>query len=330
MDFSPYLGLIRNPELTCFSEPTPDDKNAPLTAITYLSDVPEVNLERVVPVTDAYPLMSAARDGASQDLNADLNAFLGGFFPARPLYTGLLGNSSYTQFPPSQLNAGVLPLTVQFQQGGSLVIRLLGMILSESVPELPVALYRVGEVEPIESATINVLARSATLHVLPKAWKIPLDGGRYEIRATLPPGVKVADNNLSCGCSGKVGALTALLANCCAGKASGFLLDLTSNCNYDPLFVQLLDNDRTRLVLGYMLAYRTAYRLAAKPASGDIDRSTVLSESDLADMKMRCEQEYLNRLGWLKTEAPKLGLSTDNTCFAPKRPGGWSRSGLIR
>ncbi|MBC3785716.1 hypothetical protein [Spirosoma utsteinense] len=329
MDFSPYLGLVREPALPCFGEPPEQAQNAPATAITYLSDVPELSLSRVVSV-DPYAALSQARAAASQDLNADLKAFLSAGFPSRPLYSGLLGNSSYTQFPASQLSAGVLPLTMQFQQGGEFIIRLLGMILSESVADLPVGLYRQGEEEPIKSMTINVLARSATMYTLAEAWRIPLDGNRYEIRAALPDGVKVADNNLSCGCSNQVGALGAILANCCAGKASGFVLTLGSNCNYDPLLIQLVENDRTRLVIGYMLAYRAAYRLAAAPPSGTIDRSSVLSESDLSDAAARCEQEYLNRLGWLKNEVSKMNLSTESTCFQPKRVGGWSRSGLMR
>lgn len=328
MDFTPYLGLARNPS-TCEGSPQEDVINDGDQTLVYLDDVPELPLARIRR-PGSWNARSNARLLASNSLNADLRAFLGGSFQARPLYSGLLGKAAYTNFMTVPSQAITLPFNMRYLQGGELIIRALGLILSEAVTNQVIGLYQVGNETALKTTTVaSINARSTYQQILPEAWKIPMDGNRYEIRATLPDGVKIADNLLACGGCGGMGALQGMIENCCSGRASGFTMTLGGNCDYDPLLVQLMDNDRTKLVIAYMIAYQAGYVLCAAPPSGEVERSTVLSESDLQNAASACQAGYTNRLNWLKMEVPKLGLNVENTCFKPTTAFGWSRNGVF-
>ncbi|GAB4052521.1 hypothetical protein [Spirosoma litoris] len=330
MDFSPYLGLARNPETLSGLVPEGESDSVVDKTLLYLDDIPELPLVRIQQ-PDNKDVRATARMQASNVLNADLKAFLGNTFQSRPLYSGLLGKVSYTQFlqPISQTKRVLF--NMRYLTGGELLIRSVGIIVSDNLTDQLIGLYKVGQDDPIKSKTVPTIpARSTTQYSVGEAWRIPMDGGSYELRTVLPQGVKVADNPLACGGCGGMGALHGMITNCCDGRADGFVMTLGGSCDYDPLLLQLMENDRTRLVIAYMLAYQTGYILCVPPASGQIERATVLSETDMANAAAQCRQEYLNRLSWLKMEVPKLGLSTDNTCFQAVAPHGWNRSGAFR
>lgn len=327
MDFTPYLGLSRTPSACDADEPDGIVNDSDATLV-YLDDVPELPLARLSP---SWVRRDEARRLASNTLNSDLKAFLGSAFQSRPLYNGLLGKNSYTQFPLLASASVSLPLHMRYLRGGTLLIRSIGMILSQAVSNQEFSVYREGEPDPILTHTIPAIGeRSTAQYALPEAWRIPMDGNRYEIRTTLPDGVKVADNPLACGGCGGMGALMGMITNCCTGKASGFLLTLGGLCDYDPLLAQLMENDRSKLVVAYMLAYQAGYILCARPDSGQIERSTLLSETDIATATAACQSGYLNRLNWLRAELPNLNLSAENTCFQAAVPYSWSRTGAFR
>ncbi len=327
MDFQSYLGLARHPD-SCLGDP-PTDVVSTITSASgvFLDDVAELPLARLRG-GDVWLNRERARAGAAQDLSADLNAFLAGGFPARKAFSGLLGRDECTQYLLPADGLVALPIHTHRQAGGSLVIRAVGLRLSAGVTGQTINLYRETEPTPFRTLTADIAPTSAVRHSVGEYWRLPMDGTKYELRAGLPANVRVADNKLACCQTAR--DLPGVVASCCSGRANGFMVDLYSQCNYDPLFSQLLENERTGLVLGYMLAYQAGYRLCVQSASGSVERATVLSESDLSDAARICRGEYLSRLNWLKTEVPNLGLSTDGACFSAARPYGWSRNGLIR
>ncbi|RIV23603.1 hypothetical protein DYU11_11520 [Fibrisoma montanum] len=335
MDLTPYLGLVRpETDLACFPEPpVMDPSYSDSLSGVYVSDVADLPLKRLAG-PGFWEALLAARLGASLDLNTDLKAFLPASFPARPTYSGVMGNKSYTHFAPTNTELARLPFVTGYRRGGWVVISSVGLLLNQAVEGQVIALYREdadGNVigAPLKSVTVDVAAQSKTHHPVGAPWRVPMDGGHYALRATLPDGVRYADNLLSCGCGGNMAHLQALISSCCTGKASGFLVSLTSSCEYDPLLEKLVMDDRTQLVIGYMLAYQTAYRLLLTPATGEIDRDSVLSTSDLAGASGRCRQEYLDRLGWLKAEVVKLQIDASDCCFQAG-PSWGRRGGLFR
>ncbi|MGF7219034.1 hypothetical protein GGR92_005214 [Spirosoma lacussanchae] len=323
MDFTPYVGLARNPD-DCDGTVPDGVVNETEHTLVYLDDIPELPLARLSGAS-SWDVRNTARRTASQMLDTDLKAFLGQAFPARPLGSGLLGKASYTNFPPIASQLVSFPLHSHYLKGGKARINSLGMILSEPVTNQVIELWRVGDTAPLKTVTLaHINARTTTQYSLAD-WVFDLDGSQYEIRTTLPEGIKVADNPMACNSCGGLQPIRSILSSCCSGKASGFMMNLSGLCSYDPLLQQLMENERTSRVLAYMLAYQTGYTLCVKPVSGEIERSTVLSETDLSNAAGSCRQEYLNRLGWLKSEVSKLGLSVENTCFQANTPTGWSR-----
>ncbi|OJW75696.1 hypothetical protein [Spirosoma sp. 48-14] len=330
MDFTPYLGLARTASACTGIVPESIVNDVQNTTLIYLDDVKELPIGRV-PGGNSWAVRSNTRLLTSNALNADLKAFLLDSFRARPVYSGQFGKPEWTLFVAPASQTITFPFHMRYQQGGKLLIRSIGLMVSENLTNQVIGLYAEGSNVALKTLNIPALtAKSSQQFSVGQPWEIPMDGLRYELRTTLPDGVKVANNNRACGGCGGMGALIGMIQNCCDGKAGGYVMTLGGQCDADPLLLQLMENDQTRLVIANMLAYKAGYFLCVAQPSAAIERSTVLAETDLKADAVACDQQYLNRLNWLKIQIPKLKLNIDNTCFQGVQPYGWSRSGAFR
>jgi hypothetical protein len=332
MNFAPYLNLIRPDDYgdtSCFGDsPDPlDIVNDYPEAVLYMSDLTEFPLKRMGRVDLIWENLNQARLAASQEMSTELTSAFIGSLPARQFKSATMGQPSVTQYIKPADPLLVLPIPTYYYQGGDLLIRSLGLNWSDGVPSQPVGLYAKGGTTPIETIALTIKPQSRIQTAFGRSWRVPMDGDDYELRTLLPPGIKVADNQISC--CGNTPSLTTLIPRCYAGKANGWMVSISGACSYDPLFAQLLDNESTRNVLAYMLAYLTAYKICARIQSGEIDRGSVLAETDVAEAGKLCLAEYTSRVSWFRSELPSLPISTEGTCFHKQNTIGWTRNGLI-
>lgn len=332
MDFTPYVNLIRPDDHgdTMVLGDSPDPLsivNDYPDAVLFLSDLDEFPLGQVGLIEQFWERINKARQSANTEMNTDLSTSLISALPARQFKSASIGMAASTQFVRPGDRLQTLQIPSYYFRGGELIVRAIGLQWSQAVRGQVISLYEKGSNTRLDSYTIDVPERSKQQVPLPKSWRLVMDGKDYELRTIIPDGVLVADNNISC-CANTPN-LTTLIPRCYTGKAGGWMVSISGACNYDPLLAQLLDNQPTRNVLAYMLAYLAAYKFLTRPNTGEIDRSAVLAETDLQAVAATCRSAYLNRLNWLIAELPNLPIDLTGTCFQKQPTVGWGRNGLI-
>ncbi len=199
-------------ECECFEEGQPNDFNEGQSEI-YLDELDGLNLKMLGSIADCqtggiWGMMAWARDEAAKQFKADLLSCIGtNYKPRRPVYTGLIGQTSFTSsLAITQDKAGV---RIAFQQikGGTMKVNRIGLAMNSSAA-VTVDVYDndANQTTPIASYTINstantlIYAALGTPLVLP-LWSSNVNKLEYYFVYTRS-GIQPKDNKSDCGCGG--------------------------------------------------------------------------------------------------------------------------------
>lgn len=196
----------------CYDTDKPTDYNEG-KADVYLDELEGMNLDMVKAVSDCssgslWSILAWAREEAAKQFKADLLACIGtNYSPRRPVYSGLVGQSSFTgSLALTKAFAGV-KYTFPTIKGGVATIKRIGMAFNVSTP-ITVDVYNNDEnsTNPIATYTINTTANTLIYASLATPLDLPMwsnNVSRLEYYFVYSrAGFQPKDNKADCGCGG--------------------------------------------------------------------------------------------------------------------------------
>lgn len=336
----------------CFALPTDPAEAALVTASStglYLDEVEGLKLQAAPnvlggPATDVWQRLSKARKLAVVQVRAALEAGRAKSY-GTPLYQqrgtlGGLGNG--TLMPPG--TRAYMPFYTNARREGAWRIISLQLYTDVAVIDAPLLL------DGVQVALLTTTGASGVTTGLPVGGLlIPLDGNQHTLEVTLPPNVRVRQNNFFAGCFGcqqgtpwfksVVGTkqpngsyLGGSLYNISATTpGNGFSISVVEQCTEDPDFLcfavgkdTLLDTFRYPDIARYVgiaLMYKAAELLTADLlASNQTSRYTMLEPKMLLALVDTYRAKYAEYVAWLNS--PEGLGQVQHPCFtAPIKPG---------
>lgn len=188
---------------TCFALPTDPDEAAAVTASAtglYLDEVEGLRLQAATgapggPATDLWQRLAKARKLAVEEVRQALEVGKGKSF-GTPIYQqrGTLGGLGNGTLMPVGTRA-YMPFYTNARLAGAWRIMSLQLFTDVAVTDAPLLL---DGVQVAELSTTG--ASGVTSGLPPEGLLIPLDGNQHTLEVTLPPTVRVRQNNFFAGC----------------------------------------------------------------------------------------------------------------------------------
>ncbi|NVO33214.1 hypothetical protein [Hymenobacter lapidiphilus] len=282
----------------CFPLPADAAIAARLTASAtgvYADQTPGLSLRNAPnaqSAQDVYQRLESARSQALQDVAHRLGARSGNY-RARFAGSGLLGGLGNGQYEAATATATFQTIA---RPGGAL--RIDSLTLYTDQPATDVALLLDGQ--PVGTLPLTGQAYTPAQPLL-----IPLDGQAHTLTASLPEGVRVRVNVLTCGCANPfVGAMRLSLTDVKA-RAGGFGLDVTEVCTAGtPLCYALAlpgeDGEELRRSAALALQRLTAaYFVASLIPDSQYNRYTMLEPKQLNELGQQFTEYAETHLLWL-------------------------------
>lgn len=292
-------------------------------------------------------LVINAYESALKQVPRELIGFLGTRLQSRFVgTTGRIGETATSGVVAVPGNLAGYALPTREMQHGSLTINRIGLMLNNSVTDLPITVTRYAGPLPVAptSSLSSFLSSSYLQNQWPevlKTWELdvasqdtrtyavtplslPLDGSIYVFSYPLQAGYMPMNNRMSCGCGGKdrvwnevlttpVGALN-------GDHAHGLLLEVSASCDMTHAVCDWLGNVQYQAAIAYLLYYKTGLNVLRDLLGGSLSPAIQISKEDLLAKRQEWEGEMSKYLTWL-TANWDSSLVPDGRCYRCDQSG---------
>lgn len=246
----------------CFPLPVPaegatNDAYTTSASGLYVDEVEGLTLRpatATTPASDVWQRLDMARNQALNTVAHRLGT-RGTADAPRFTLAGQIGGEGKGQYAPAGMPSRMY-LKTKHRPGGALKLLNLRLLTDVAVSDVPVLL------DGVQVATVTTNAPGP--QALQPPILIPYDGHTHTLEATLPEGVRVRLNSITCGCGNDFVRSLRLSLQDVVGSAGGFTAAFQEVCTLSTPLCHALETDEelTRSV-GFAVQYLTAANFAA-------------------------------------------------------------------
>ena len=315
-------------ECECFDDDKPTGYNTGQSEI-YLDELDGLNLKMLGGAADCeqggvWDLMAWARDEAPKIFKADLLGCIGtNYTPRRPVYSGLLGQNSFTA--SLALSNSKVGAKVHFPQiqGGTMKVKRIGLAMNTSLP-VTVLIYNndANKTTPIVSYVINEVANTLVYATLSPSLTLPMwsnNVSRLEYYFVYDRvGFQPKDIKTDCGCGGTPpgwkpwvtlngiqGTGTNYSQFITTKYTNGIVLDVDFRCQTSELICSDthpldFENDGWDMQIGYAIRWKAGELLLQKMLdSPELNRYTMMEREKTYGMRNHARKMYNDFIQYL-------------------------------
>lgn len=295
----------------------------------YLDELDGINLKMVGSIADCekgglWDLMAWARDEAAKQFKADLLSCINSNYTSRrPIYSGLLGQSTFTgSLSLSESKAGIIVTFPQIK-GGTMKVKRIGLAINASTAVVvDVFNNDANQTTPIASYTINSTANTLIYATLGTPLELPMWSNNvnrleyYFVYSRV--GFQPKDMKGDCGCGGVApgwkswasvkgikGSGTIYSQYSTDKYLNGILLDVDFRCQTSQLICSDdkpldFDNDGWDMQIGYANRWKAGELLLQKMLdSPELNRYTMMDREKTYGMRNHARKMYNDFIQYL-------------------------------